>query len=197
MSHPNSSILALFDPIQNSSAPDTTPIRQSTIPGDASLSMSSFFNRINAQPIEIQHPVTNNLIDFSFDLGDVKSAILNGQAPIEHSRILHLGQTDLENRIPTKSAPNSPRKQRNAHTPPSPSKRLRNIDGTAARPRRSSLDASTISIDLKHRLAAADMSFDILRDEVSFLTNMAEDMESAKGTPLASSLHAKSTSVKM
>lgn len=188
MSDPNASLLALFDPIQNSNVTDTTPTRPSTMTSGDALTMSSFFNRLNTQPNPHQHPTNNrgSLIDFSFNLEDAKNGLLGGTTPTKkHSRLPHSTQLDVENKVPPRpAARTSPRK----HAPPSPSKRLRNLDAPAdiSRPRRSSLDASTVSLDLKHRLASADMSFDILRDDVSFLTNMAEEVESSEGTPSAS-----------
>lgn len=178
--NPNSSLLAQFDPICSAHIADTTPARPATTKNsEDALSLSTFFNRINtAQPNEIPPPNNRgSLIDFSFNFEDLKISTLE-KTPTKSRRQPTDIHRDVENAVPFKLARTSPHKQRDAHPPASPSKRARLLDTgkhSSAHARRSSLDISTLSLDIKQRLEAENMSFDILKDEVSFLTDMVEE----------------------
>lgn len=180
MTDPNSSLLAQFDPIRNSHVSDTTPARSVTSKSDDALTLSTFFNRINIeQPAPPILPPPNNrgsLIDFSFNFEDLKVAALE-TTPAKHCHEQSTHAHQHTENVPPKPVRASPRKQRDARAPISPSKHSRVVDTPreSVHGRRSSLDLSTLTLDIKQRLAAENMSFDILRDEVSFLTNMAEE----------------------
>jgi hypothetical protein len=86
----------------------------------------------------------------------------------------------------------SPRKQRDVYAlPPHSQSSHLNSPSKSAHGRRSSLDLSTLTLDIKHRLAAENMSFDILRDEVSFLTDITQE-ESSSTTTLVTRSEPKS-----
>lgn len=199
MTDPNSSLLAQFDPICNLDVPETTPVRLAASKGGSTLTMSTFFNRINTQLPAPSIAAPNNrgsLIDISFNLDDVKSSALHQRTPTNHHRqqsssVAH-PHSGTENMVPI-VARLSPRKQRDVYVLPPPPQNPQPLDSLSksAHGRRSSLDLSTLTLDIKQRLAAENMSFDILRDEVSFLTNMAEEEPSAT-TPLANRSEPKS-----
>lgn len=160
--------------------------------GGDTLTLSTFFNRINSQQ-QVPAPsiaAPNNrgsLIDISFNFGEIKAAALDQITPTKHRRqqpsSVVQTQDDAEN-LPLQITRPSPRKQRNAYPLPSPSKStLSDSPSKSSHARRSSLDLSALTLDIKHRLAAENMSFDILRDEVSFLTNTVEEEHSSTTAP--------------
>lgn len=186
MTDPNSSLLAQFDPIHNSDISETTPTRFAT---GSTLTMSTFFDRINTQqPLAPSIGAPNNrgsLIDVSFKFEEIKAAALDQLTPSQHRQHESFGVAHehggVENKVPQKLPRSSPRKQRDACAPTSPTRNPLHLDSPSrsTHGRRSSLDLSTLTLDIKHRLAAENMSFDILRDEVSFLTNTAEEEHSS------------------
>ncbi|KAF8312498.1 hypothetical protein DL93DRAFT_2082081 [Clavulina sp. PMI_390] len=178
----DSSLLAEFDPIlRNTTVVPSTPKRTDTTNQDDALTLSAFFNRVNNVPPTEPPPPNNrgSLIDFSFNFGDIKSKIMK-LSPAKKSapKGATSSSTDAENIPPNTGATQlSPRKQRPDHPPASPFKSVRLPAETpkGLRGRRSSLDISQLTRDLKQTLGAENMSFDILKDEVSFLTNLGEE----------------------
>lgn len=166
--------------------------REPPVNDTEALTMSAFFNRINIQPNTQGNKDTlplpkfnrGSLIDLGYSLeDDLRNVSLDDLSSSQtQSATLVPDRSEAEN-IPLPPSPKraprtSPQKERPNQPPLSPSKRKTlqaSFDPPGTRERRSSLDISSLTLDIKHRLAAADMSFDILKDDISFLTNMVEE----------------------
>lgn len=191
---PNSSLLLQFDPILATNTSKATPARSREPASNnaEALTMSAFFNRINSQPntqfnkdtLPLPKFNRGSLIDLGFNLQDDLKSVSLEDLSLSRSQSTTLipDPSEAEN-IPLPPSPpratrTSPRKERPIHPPPSPSKHKAYAEPSEIpenRERRSSLDISSLTLDIKHRLAVADMSFDILKDDISFLTNMVEE----------------------
>lgn len=193
MTDPNSSLLAQFDPIYNPDAFGMTPARLTTINGDETFTMTTFFNSINTQhALAPSINVPNNrgsLIDISINFEETGAPILDELAATKHCRQQSSSNVDHTRGGAENIAPQtprlSPRKPKDAYTPPASPKDpcLLTSPSKLVQRRRSSLDLPALTLDIKHRLAAENMNFDILRDEISFLTGVADEEHSLTSTP--------------
>ena len=195
MTDPNDSLLAMFDPF--SAGSKATPAPESDNRATDKLTMSTFFNRIGARPVEDvpQLPKNhNNLIDFSLynaeafaragdatptkplpeiHRGTQYPSLLDEKGPVEMSRVpssldvFKVHQEVEATNVGTHENTTEPP----AYSPPKRNKQAHN-ELEVKSSRRSSLDISTLTWRIKDRLQ--EMSFDILRDEVTLTTEITE-----------------------
>jgi hypothetical protein len=197
---PNTSLLRMFDPIHG----NATPVRLESHSNNDDFTMSTFFNKISSKRLPSDVPSLSgnrqSLIDLSFDSlskpdGDeptpTKHIVARSIAPLMPKSSAPLLQDSTEIHTPknvgavdatqfSKSSLNEKRHVAgNAHLkrpPPSPSKFSHHltVNHATRHSRRSSLDVSSLTLNIKDRLAQDDMSFDIINDEISILSELTE-----------------------
>ena len=197
---PNTSLLRMFDPIHG----NTTPARSESHCNGDELTMSTFFNKISSQRPPSEAPSFSenrqSLIDFSFDdipksTGDDSTPTkLNVPHSIEPSltkssapSFLDSAESHTPKNLQTINVfqPSKPALSAmchvsgnacSRHPPPSPSKVSHHltVEPRTRHSRRSSLDVSALTLNIKDRLGQEDLSFDIINDEISILSELTE-----------------------